>query len=132
MQVDLELRVAPARVLTHVTTREPDVASIKTLLLGALRDHCVDLVQQAPRLRRQLVERAAEHLVREPVRDPDVVERHLDVLEALAVVLGSLERALILVQQRDRADQRQVLQVIAAQPRLLVAERQLLGVRVSD
>ena len=43
----------------------------------------------------------------------------------LPVALDGLHRPLVLVQQRDRADQRQVLHVIAPRARLAVEEGQL-------
>ena len=43
-----------------------------------------------------------------------------------------LDLPLVLVEERDRADQGQVLQVIAPRARLVVDERQPLGVGVGD
>jgi hypothetical protein len=58
-----------------------------------------------------VVSRASpQHLVGQPVGDGDVLERHLDVLHALAMVDDPLERALVLVQQRQRADEGEVLE----------------------
>ena len=53
-----------------------------------------------------------------------------DVFDALAVVLDGFARPLMLVQQRDRADQRQILHVVAPRARLAVEERQLPRVRI--
>ena len=55
--------------------------------------------------------------MRETVGGGDVVESHLDVGHGLAVVLRASHRALVLVQERDRADEREVLHVIAARAR---------------
>jgi hypothetical protein len=40
--------------------------------------------------------------------------------------------ALVLVQERDRVDQREILLVIAPQPRALIREGQRIGVGVAD
>ena len=58
-------------------------------------------------------------------------ERHLDVLDALAVLGGAFDLALVLVQERERVDQREILLVIAPQARALIRERQRIGVGVS-
>ncbi|MFX1766181.1 hypothetical protein PWP93_27050 [Paraburkholderia sp. A1RI-2L] len=62
--------------------------------------------QQTPRLRRHLVERTPQHLVRDPVRQRDIRLRHLDVRQRLAAMRERFVFALVLVQQRNRADQR--------------------------
>ena len=59
--------------------------------------------------------------------DGDVVERHLDVGDGCRL---RLDRPLVLVQQRDGADQRQVLHVVAAGAGAVVEERQLPGVGI--
>ena len=68
------------RVLAHV-------AAAKTKIL-APADHLFDQPQQAPRLRRQLVERAAQQLVHQAVGVGDVLARGLDVGEPCAVFTG--------------------------------------------
>ena len=80
-------------------------------------------------LRRQLVERAAEHLVREPVRDRDVSSFDLDVAVA-AFVLVRLARRAGAGEERDRSDERQVLEVVSPRAGPVVEEGQLRGVRV--
>ena len=75
-----------------------------------------DVVEQAPRLRRQFVERAAEHLRREFVRERDVVERGLDVFDHAAAHFVTAAGALVLVKKRNRVDQRQVLFMVPAVP----------------
>ena len=68
------------RVLAHVRRlKRKSARSSFSARIAA--HHLVDQQQQPPRLRRQLVERAAEHLGRQPVGDRDVVRRRLDVLE---------------------------------------------------
>ena len=56
--------------------------------------------EQAPRLRRQFIERASEHFRRELVRQRDVIERHFDKFDRTAVddVRAAL-LPLVLVQQ---------------------------------
>jgi hypothetical protein len=90
--------VRPARVLAHLAPREAHVRAVQALRLGALGHQAVEEAEKAPRLRRQLVERAAEHLVRQAVGRRDVVARHLDVADGAAVVLRGLHLALVLVE----------------------------------
>ena len=70
--------------------------------------------------------------MRQPVRRRDVVERGLDVFDGAAVLLDRADRSLVLVQQRDRADEGEILHVIAPRARPVVEERQPLGERVHD
>jgi hypothetical protein len=57
---------------------------------------------------------------------------HLDVLDRLAVVDHALERALVLVQKRQGADERQVLEMIPPRPRAVVPKGQRSGVGIHD
>ena len=57
----------------HVPAAEAEIRSLHLQPFALARHHFVDEQQQAPRLRRQLVERAAQHLVRQPVGRLDVV-----------------------------------------------------------
>ncbi len=68
--------------------------------------------------------------MREPVGCRDVVERHFDVFKRLAVVRDGFSLPLMLVQQRDGADERQIFHVIAPRARLAVQERQLGSVGI--
>lgn len=77
-----------------------------------------------------LVERAPQHVVREPVRDGDVAGRDLDELDRLPLVRHRAHGPLILVHQRDRADQRQILQVVAPGAGAVVEEGQFPGVGI--
>ena len=68
----------------------------------------------------------------QPVGDGDVVDRHLDVLDALTLMHHRLERPLVLVQECQRADQRQVLEMIPPRSRAVVPKGQRPGVGVHD
>ena len=61
----LHLGVAPAGVLAHVAAAEAVVLALDPELFALLLHQVVHQQQQAARLRRQLVERAAEHLLDE-------------------------------------------------------------------
>ena len=50
--------------------------------------------------------------MREVVRDLDIPERHFDIFDVLAVLCGTFDLALVLVQQRQRVDQGEVLLVV--------------------
>ena len=65
--------------------------------------------------------------MRELVRERDVGERHFDVLDRLAAVRRRLLLALVLMKQSDRADEGEVLHVIATRARADVEERELTG-----
>ena len=60
--------------------------------------------------------------MREAVGECDVIERDLNVAnESIAVTCGA-QHSLVLVQQRDRIDERQVLLVIAPRARAVIEE----------
>ena len=96
--MDLELGVAPARVLPDVPSREPIVLPVHLELDAGRPDHLVDEPEEAPRLGRELVERPAEDLVGEAVGHLDVIERRLDVAEPLPSMHHGLDGPLVLVQ----------------------------------
>ena len=54
-----------------------------------------------PCLRRQLIERAAEHLMRQTVSERDVIQRRLDASDGLTAVLCRTQHTLMLMEQRD-------------------------------
>lgn len=65
--------------------------------------------EQAACLRRQLMERAAEHFVRELIGQRDVLECRFNVAELAIAVPDGFDVPLMLMQQRDRVYERQVL-----------------------
>ena len=126
----LELRVAPAGVLAHVAAAKTKVRALDPLPRAFRAHHLVDEQEQPPRLRREFVERTPQHFMCQPVGRGDIVERHFDVFECLAVVRGGFPLPLMLVQQRDGADERQIFHVIAQRARLAVQEREFSRVRI--
>ena len=72
VQMDFDLRIAPARVRPHVAPREAIVGPLHLLPLALGCNHLIDGEKQPPRLRRQLVERPAQDFMRQPVRHGDV------------------------------------------------------------
>ena len=90
--------------------------------------------EQPARLRRQLVQAGAKHLVRQRIGARDVGRRHFDVFERGVSRPGAAghgpERPLMLVQKRDDIDQGQVLLVVAARAGAVVEEGQFPGVGI--
>jgi len=129
-EVDLQLCVAPAAVLAHLPPREPDLASITVASLNA--DVGVEIVEQSTGLRWQLIERAAEDIVGDTVGDLDVGSGGFDVDDLDAINDHRRADSLVLMQKRDRPNQRQIFGVIATRPGGCVGESELLGERVDD
>ena len=92
MQMDFELRIAPAGRFAHVAAREAVIGSRHLLPLALGCNHRVDRQQQPARLRRQLVERAAQHFMRKPVGHGDVGQRNLDVLDLSLIHISAKTR----------------------------------------
>ena len=132
IQMHARLLLAGTQPLARLAPREPHRSPLDALRLRTLAHVADQLPQHPPRLWRQLVQRTPEHLVRQPVRQRDIRQGGLDVLEGLAAMSRRADRPLVLVQQRNGVDQRQVLLLIAPQPHAGRGERQLLGVRVHD
>src|SRR6266508_1775546 len=112
------LEVTPTGCLADVAAGE----AILLLMHAESRARGIDQpheeAEELASLRRELVERAAEHFVRELIRQLDVGERDFDVLDHFAARKKfPLLRSLVLMQKRDRANEREVLHVIAARPR---------------
>ena len=131
-EMHLQLRVAPAGRLAHLAAAEA-VVGASHVVLGAVRiDHRDDEAQEAPRLRRQLIERAPQDLMRKRIGERDVLERHLDVADCPARMLHGAQHSLMLVQERDRIDEGEVLLVIAPHARAVIEEGETVRVRVHD
>jgi hypothetical protein len=64
------------------------------------------------------------------VCERDILDRHLHIAQNFAAMLGSPHHALVLVEQCDHIDQRQILFVIAPGPRPIIQERQPVGIGV--
>ena len=126
-KVDLQLAETPTGVLADLTPREAVVGAGQAALLTDRCHHVVDEPEQPAGLRRQIVHGPAQHFVGQAVGDLDVLQRHFDKFHLFAVVLGGLDRPLVLMQERHRPDQRQVLDVVAAGARLVVQEGQRFG-----
>jgi hypothetical protein len=94
LEVHPRLRRTEARRLPRLPAAKAKILPRDRLPLARRPDMPVEQCQHPPRLGRQLVERAAQHLVREAVRHRDVVQRGLDVLHQLPLVLHRLHRPL--------------------------------------
>jgi len=129
-EVSMGIYVYDERALAHLPAAKAKITPIHPQLLRPLRHQLLDQAQEPPRLRRQLVQAPAQHVVREAVRCRNVFARHLDVPNRFTQMLRGLHWSLVLMQQRDRADQRQVLHVIAPRPRLVIQKRQLPRERI--
>ena len=90
------LEVSPARRSTHGLAAEVEVRSPLLQALDLFRHPSVEELEETARLRRQLVERAAEDFGRETVGGRDVLQRRLDVLDVLSLVLDRLHLTLVL------------------------------------
>ena len=130
VQVHPQLRIREPRVLAQLAAAKA-VRRTRHILSTALRIDHFDHARKNPAgLRRQLIERATQDLVRQGVRLLDVRKRRLDVLDRLAVLSCSAPRALILMQERDRIDEGQIFFVIAPRTGLVREEREPIGVRI--
>lgn len=129
-QVHARLRVTPAGPRAHVAPREAHLRLLDGLRLGLVAHMLDHTGQESPRLRRQLIQAAAQHLVRDGVGLADVLGRRLDVRDGLASIEHGLHRPLVLVQQRHGVDEGEVYLMIAPRARLVTEERQPVGIRV--
>jgi hypothetical protein len=68
----------------------------------------------------------------QPIGQRDVAGQDLDVFDDLSEMGQAIDRPLVLVQQRDRTDERQILHVVAPGPRLVIEEGQPLSIWVDD
>ena len=85
-QVDLQLRIAPARVLAHRAATKAVLRATYLLRCALLLHHGHDQAQQLAGLRRQLIECAPENFMGELVCEGDVGEGDLDVAQLLLAV----------------------------------------------
>ena len=134
LQVQTQLRIAPGNRLAQSAAAKAEVTALDLLAFALGRDMAVDQFQQAPRLRRQFIETATEHVMGNAVGESNVIERDFDVLNELRIVvicaLVGFEGALMLMQESDDINQRQVLLVIAAQARGLVGEGEVVRIGI--
>ena len=86
----------------------------------------IDDQQQAAGLRRQFVERAAQHLVRQAVGDFDIGERHLDVGNGPAAMRDGFYRPLKVRRLADALLERKVISARRARSLLYKAQRKEL------
>jgi len=88
-QVRPRLRRTRAERAAHLTRREAEIDTIHRQLFALSRHPGVQVLHKPPRLRRQLVERAAEDVGRQAVGDLEVTELYFDVLDGAPVAVGS-------------------------------------------
>lgn len=93
LQVNAHLRQAPAAEVAQLPAAKSGGGFLR-LALGL--HQFADVAEQAARLRRQLIERTAQHFGRELVRQRDVLERRFNELDHAAVDLVLAVRALVL------------------------------------
>ena len=104
-QMDAHLRQAPPTGVAQLPAAKGEHCPLVLLL-----DKFADATQQAAGLRRQFVQGAAQHFRRKLVRQRNIIEGDFNV--RLAAWQG-LRLALVLVQQGDGVNQRQVFLVVA-------------------
>jgi hypothetical protein len=129
-QVQAQRGIGDATQRPNILAAEPHVLRVHRLHPGTLVPVRHQDTEQAPRLRRHFIERAPQHVMRQAIGQRDIVERDLDILDHLAPDRRGLQRSLVLVQKRDRIDQRQVLGMIAAHAGGFAAERQRFGIGI--
>src|SRR6266542_5820505 len=93
--------------------------------LASLGNHLVDKQQEAARLWRQLIQRAPQRFMRQRVCRGDVVHCSFDVLHYLAVMTDALRGSLVLMQECNASDEREVLEMISPGPGLIIEEGKL-------
>ncbi len=110
LQMHAHLEFAPAGGLSDVATGKVASGLIEGVLVHHGTDVGFDVLQQVPGLVREFIEAAAKYFRGEAVGGGNVVKGGADVGTRLGVVV---ERALVLVQQGDGVDEREVFLVIA-------------------
>lgn len=98
MQMDFELGIAPPGERPHVAAGEAEVLPLHLQPVALGCDHRVHCQKQTPRLRRQLVERTAQYLVRETVGDGDVVKGYLYIVNRSSAMLDCPLGTLVLME----------------------------------
>ena len=124
--------VAPAELLAEFPLREADQLPGFFLPATAAADMLVDHLQQLPCLRQQGVEALAHQVAHQPVGQRHVLGRRFQVDDFRLAQGVRLAGPLVLMKQRSRGDQRQVLGMVAAHAGLVVAEPQSPGLRDGD
>ena len=118
-----ERSVAPAQRFTHLTLGETHVGTRHALGLTSLRDILVELGQQLPGLGQERIAACARALRRPgswPVRRSSAVATTHAWARSPCPTRDAL--TLVLVQQRQRGDQGQVLGMVPPHPRLVGAK----------
>ncbi len=128
LQVHPQLRIGEPRVLAHFAAAKAVFGARELLGRARGRHHLDNAREHPPRLRRQLIEAAAQDFVGQGIRLRDVLPRRLDVFEGRTLLLYGPTVSLVLMQQRDRVDQGQVFLVVAPRAGFVREERELIGV----
>ncbi|OQC68361.1 MAG: hypothetical protein BWX48_00069 [Verrucomicrobia bacterium ADurb.Bin006] len=129
LQVNAHLRQAPAAEVAQLPAAKSGDGS---LLLPLGLHQVSDEAEQAARLRRQLIERTAEHFRREFVRQRDVIERDFHELDDAAVDEVLAVRPLVLVEQGNRINEREIFLVVAPVACARRGERERRRERIDD
>ena len=122
-KMDAHLRQAPPTGVAQLAAAKGGVA------FGPALDQLADATQQAAGLRGQLVQGAAQHFRRKLVGQRNIIQGDFNV--RLAARQG-LHPALVLVQQGDGVNQRQVFLVVAPVAGAPGGERQGRGVGIEN
>ncbi len=119
LQVPLELRVAPARVMPRTSRREKRNSPRSICCRSHFAHHLVDHQQQLARLRGHRRRASGQHLMDDLLRQFHVGLGRLDVLEGLAATASPVCTRAATDAAERWLDQRQVLGVIAPRARQL-------------
>lgn len=112
LQVDAYLGITDAGGLAHLAPGQAHGTTVDALHLRLAGHLLTDHPQHPAGLWRQFIQAAAQHLVGQAIGAGNVPRRHLDVAEHLAINLGGLDFALVLMHESHHLDQRQILLVI--------------------
>ena len=133
-QVTFDLAVGPAGQLAELTATKQNKVLFSVVTLADVTDQGLDMIEQTPRLRRQLVKRAAKQFRGDTVCKLDIIKCDADELPCFAgTAVGSVDlftRSLMLMQQRDCIDQGEIFLVVPACACTLGRKREFIGIRV--
>ena len=125
LQVHTQLRIPPAKSLAQDSAAKTIVTTPESLALAFSSHMLIHQAQQPPRLRRQLIQAAPQHLMRYCVGELNVAKLNFNVFDdllALAWPPMHFDLTLVLMHEGNRVDEGQVLFMITTQARRLVRE----------
>ena len=126
-QVNPRLGGPEPEPLSNLSTGEAHVGRVDAASSRRLPHHPFEQGEGAPGRRREIVRSKGHDGGGESVGDPEVGLRDLDVLDGDAASLGGLHGPLVLVQERDRLDEPEILPVVPSSAHPVVGERERIN-----